>query len=82
MDRKNYRRVSVVLNSQTLYHLERLAAVSGYGKNIGRVIDKLVREKQLALRPSSHSNFCVCCGEEIPEGRLICPTCEKGAERQ
>lgn len=22
------------------------------------------------------SNFCVCCGAEIPEGRMICPTCE------
>ena len=47
MNKKNLRRVSVVLNTQTLYHLERMAAVSGYGKNIGRVIDKLVREKQI-----------------------------------
>ena len=24
------------------------------------------------------SNFCVCCGEEIPEGRMVCYSCEKG----
>jgi len=22
-------------------------------------------------------NRCVCCGEIIPEGRLVCPICEK-----
>ena len=22
-------------------------------------------------------NRCVCCGEIIPEGRMICPNCEK-----
>lgn len=24
-----------------------------------------------------HSNSCVICGEEIPEGRMVCPVCEK-----
>lgn len=33
------------------------------------------------------SNYCVCCGEEIPEGRMVCPLCEfaygdEGDERQ
>lgn len=23
-------------------------------------------------------NLCVCCGEIIPEGRMVCPKCEKG----
>lgn len=23
------------------------------------------------------SNYCVCCGDEIPEGRQVCPNCEK-----
>ena len=29
------------------------------------------------------SNYCVCCGEEIPEGRMVCPSCEadEGGER-
>lgn len=25
-------------------------------------------------------NRCVCCGQIIPEGRMVCPTCEKGEE--
>jgi len=27
------------------------------------------------------SEYCVCCGEEIPEGRQVCPQCEKEAKR-
>lgn len=23
-------------------------------------------------------NTCVCCGEIIPEGRMVCPNCEEG----
>lgn len=41
---KNLRRISVVVTAQTLYHLRLLAAMNGWGeKDIGRVIDKLVR---------------------------------------
>ena len=41
---KNLRRVSVVVTAQTLYHLNRMAAMNGWAeKDIGRVIDKLVR---------------------------------------
>lgn len=25
-------------------------------------------------------NTCVCCGEIIPEGRQVCPKCEKGVK--
>ena len=25
-------------------------------------------------------NRCVCCGEIIPEGRMVCPICEKAVE--
>lgn len=43
-EKKNLRRISVVVTAQTLWHLQRLAAVAGYGeKDIGKVIDKLVR---------------------------------------
>ena len=24
---------------------------------------------------------CVCCGEYVPEGRQVCPTCEKKGDR-
>ena len=41
---KNLRRISVVVTAQTLYHLNKMAAENGWGeKDIGRVIDKLVR---------------------------------------
>ena len=47
MNKKNLRRVSVVVTAQTLYHLNRLAAMNGWGeKDIGRVIDKIVRTTQ------------------------------------
>lgn len=25
---------------------------------------------------------CVCCGEIVPEGRMVCPVCEKRAEKE
>ena len=42
--RKNMRRISVLVTTQTAYNLEKLAAMCGY-KEQGRIIDKLVREK-------------------------------------
>lgn len=27
----------------------------------------------------SSNNTCVCCGDVIPEGRMVCPICESGA---
>lgn len=27
------------------------------------------------------SEYCVCCGEEIPEGRMVCPLCANKAEQ-
>ena len=46
-DKKNLRRISVVVTAQTLWHLHQMAAMAGYGeKDIGRVIDKLVRTKR------------------------------------
>jgi hypothetical protein len=44
MKNKNLRRISIVVTAQTLYHLRWLAAINGWGeKDLGRVIDKLVR---------------------------------------
>jgi hypothetical protein len=46
-NKKNLRRVSVVVAAQTLYHLNHMAAMNGWGeKDIGRVIDKIVRTIQ------------------------------------
>ena len=47
-NRKNMRRLSVLVTAQTAKNLERLAMMSGYGE-LGKVIDKLTREKMLSL---------------------------------
>lgn len=54
MNKKNMRRVSMLVTAQTLYNLEKLAAMSGY-REIGRVVDKLVREKMISLNPQERS---------------------------
>lgn len=28
---------------------------------------------------TDNSDRCVCCGEPVPEGRMVCPTCERRA---
>lgn len=47
--KKNMRRLSLRVTAQTLYNLERLRQM-GEMKNLGRVVDKLVREKMISLR--------------------------------
>ena len=49
-NRKNLRRIEALVASQTLYHLYEYAAMAGYGKNIGKVIDKLARAWALEMR--------------------------------
>jgi hypothetical protein len=50
-NKKNLRRISVVITAQTLHHLCHLAAMNGWGeRDIGRVIDKIVRTMQLEQR--------------------------------
>ena len=46
--RKNLRRLNVLVTAQTLYNLDRLSKMEG-DRNIGRAIDKLTREKMIAL---------------------------------
>ena len=48
MSKKNMRRIRLLVTAQTSYHLEELAKVCGY-KELGRVVDKLVREKMVSL---------------------------------
>ncbi|SCJ78903.1 Uncharacterised protein [uncultured Flavonifractor sp.] len=47
-DKKNLRRVSLLVTAQTAYNLEKLAAMCGYREK-GHVVDKLVREKMLMM---------------------------------
>lgn len=32
------------------------------------------------MKPENNTNadFCVCCGRPVPEGRMVCPSCELG----
>lgn len=46
--KKNMRRLSLRVTAQTLYNLERLRQM-GELKSLGRVVDKLVREKMISL---------------------------------
>ncbi len=46
--KKNMRRVSLRVTAQTLYNPERLRQM-GELRDMGRVVDKLTREKMLAL---------------------------------
>lgn len=52
MDKKNLRRISIVVTAQTKGHLEHMAASCGYSE-VGRVVDKLVREKMTSLKEST-----------------------------
>ena len=58
MNKKNMRRVSMLVTAQTAKNLDRLATMSGYYE-VGRVVDKLVREKMISLR---------CEKEDVPYG--------------
>lgn len=47
MSNKNLRRIHTTVSAQTLFHLENMRKFIGY-KDIGQVIDKLVREKRIS----------------------------------
>ncbi|MGI5963659.1 MAG: hypothetical protein ACOX7N_08105 [Lawsonibacter sp.] len=49
MSKQNVRRLSTLVTAQTWYNLERLAQMEGE-RSLGRIIDKLTREKMLSLR--------------------------------
>ena len=52
-DKKNLRRVSLLVTAQTAYNLEKLAAMCGYREK-GHVVDILVREKMLMRNGGKH----------------------------
>lgn len=52
-DKKNLRRVSLLVTAQTAYNMEKLAAMCGYREK-GHVVDKLVREKMLMMNGGKH----------------------------
>lgn len=44
------KRLSCHVTSQTLWNLHKLAKMAKCGDNLGKVVDKLVREKMIELR--------------------------------
>ena len=48
--KRRMRRLSVLVTPQTFWHLARIVEMAGFGDNLGRVIDKLVREKALQMK--------------------------------
>ena len=48
MKNKNLRRISILVSSQTAYNLEKLARMDN--SNIGRVVDKLTRDRMIYLK--------------------------------
>jgi hypothetical protein len=50
-NKKNLRRISVLVTAQTAYNLQRLANMDGQ-RNEGRVIDKLVRDRMVQIHDS------------------------------
>ena len=53
-NRKNLRRLSLLVSAQTAWNLNKLSRMCGYGGNVGKVVDKLVREKMICLK--EHGN--------------------------
>jgi hypothetical protein len=51
MNKKNLRRISVLVTAQTAYNLKKLADMDGQ-RNEGRVIDKLVRDRMMQINSS------------------------------
>lgn len=52
-EKKNLRRVHLLVTAQTAYNLDRLATMCGY-REPGHVVDKLVRAKMLELNGGKH----------------------------
>lgn len=49
MGNKNLRRISILVIAQTVHNLEKLRRICEY-QCIGRVVDKLVREKMIEMK--------------------------------
>ena len=52
-NKKNLRRLSVLVTAQTAYHLDQLAAMCGH-RDQGRIIGKLVREKMIQMNGGTY----------------------------
>ena len=55
MSKKPTHKITLRVSPQTAYNLELLMAMSGL-KSVGRVVDKLVRDRMVALRGQRKEN--------------------------
>lgn len=55
MSKKPTHKITLQVSPQTAYNLELLMAMSGV-KSVGRVVDKLVRDRMVALRGQRKEN--------------------------
>lgn len=51
---KSLRRLVCKVTPQTLWNLQKLAKMMKCGDNLGKVVDKLVREKMISLKDWEH----------------------------
>lgn len=49
-DKNNLCKISITVRKQTAFHLEQMSSACGGKKDLGRVVDKLVRQHQLSLK--------------------------------
>jgi hypothetical protein len=47
------------------------------GNNGAYIIEKVKKE----IAAEQNANYCVCCGDVIPEGRQVCPKCEREVKK-
>lgn len=53
-DRKNLRRISITISTQTLWHLEKMAATNGWSKkDLGRVVDEIMRKVLISRKEAT-----------------------------
>lgn len=55
-----------------LYNPKKICTPNAIIDNVDEIVDKWV-----ASHHNANTETCVCCGAEIPEGRQVCPACER-----
>ena len=57
MAKANLRRINCLVYAQTLYNLNKLAKICGYGDNIGKIIDKLTRAEMMSMKEIANQDY-------------------------
>lgn len=76
------------LYSRTMRRLARMGAKTHYEQiiclteEIECYRDQIMEMRDYIERHTSPADRCVCCGEIIPEGRMVCPNCESKEENK